>query len=274
MQINSGMVKALRDKTGLPMMECKKALEEAHGDEQKAVELLRKKGLSQITKRAGRATGEGRLTLHRDPAGRVALVELLCETEPVTGTDDFIRLGQVAAQVAARLDDPTPEKILAQALPDDPGRKVEDLFHDAVNRIRENIRIGRIGVARGHVGHYLHHDGRKGVLVEFSGACPPDVASDVCMHVAAMRPMYTRREEVDPELVERERRIAQEQVKGKPPQIVDKIVAGKLDKWYAEIVLLEQAFVKDDKKSVGQYLREAAPGLTVSRFCRIEVGEA
>lgn len=274
MQINSGMVKTLRDKTGLPMMECKKALEEAGGDEAKAIEVLRKKGLSQIGKRAGRETAEGRLSFYHDPArGRAALVELLCETEPVTGTDDFVRLAQAAARVAVALDAPTAEGLLEQPLPDEPARKVGDLLHDAVNRIRENIKVGRISTVGGHFGHYLHHDGRKGVLVEFSGACPTEVAADVCMHVAAMRPLYARREDVAAHLVEQERRIAEEQVQGKPANIVDKIVAGKLDKWYAEIVLLEQPFVKDDKKSVGQYLREAAPGVTVSRFTRIEIGD-
>jgi elongation factor Ts len=275
MQINSGMVKTLRDKTGLPMMECKKALEESGGDEQKAIEILRKKGLSQIGKRAGRETAEGRVCFFHDPAqGRAALVEVLCETEPVTGTDDFVRLSKAAACAAARLPDPTATNILEQPLPDDPGRKIGDLLHDAINRIRENIRIGRICTVGGNFGHYLHHDGRKGVLVEFNAPCPAGVAADICMHVAAMRPMYARREDVAATLVEQERRIAEEQVKGKPPQIVDKIVAGKLDKWYAEIVLLEQPFVKDDKKSVGQYLREAAPGVTVGRFSRIEIGDA
>lgn len=273
MQINPGMVKALREKTGLPMMECKKALEEAGGDEQRAVELLRKKGMAQLTKRAGRETAEGRLTLHAD-AGRAAMVELLCETAPVANTDDFIQLGKIAAQVAAKLDNPTAEQVLKQPLPSDPARKVEDFLHDAVNKIRENIRIGRVGTLAGHVGHYLHHDGRKGVMVEFNAACPPDVAADVCMHVAAMRPTYTRREDVEAHLVEQERALAAEQVKGKPANIVDKIVAGKLDRWYSEIVLLEQPFVKDDKKSVGQHLRGVNPALTVNRYLRFEIGEA
>jgi elongation factor Ts len=267
------MVKTLRDKTGLPMMECKKALEETHGNEQQAVELLRKKGHAQLSKRAGRETAHGRLTYHADPAnGRAALVELLCETEPVAGTADFTKLSQAAAQVAARLDAPTAEAILAQTVPGG-SQTIGDLLHEVVNRIRENIKLGRVGTAAGHIGHYLHHDGRKGVLVEFSGAVPPEVAADICMHVVAMRPAYTRREEVDPALVEQERRIAGDQVQGKPANIVDKIVTGKLNRWFSEIVLLEQAFVKDDKKSVGQYLRECGPELTVKRFARLEIGE-
>jgi elongation factor Ts len=191
----------------------------------------------------------------------------------VAGTTDFIQLGQVAAQVATKLSAPSAELLLGQPAPGAERRTVGDLLHDAVNRIRENIKIGRVAAAAGHVGHYLHHDGRKGVLVEFSGPCPPEVVLDVCMHVAAMRPACARREEVDPALVEQERRIAAEQVQGKPANIVDKIVTGKLNRWYSEIVLLEQPFVKDDKKTVGQHLHQFGPDLTVKRFARIEIGE-
>lgn len=275
MEITAGMVKALREKTGLPMMACKKALGQAKGDEQQAIELLRKQGLAQVGKRAGRETAEGRLTCLVDAdSGRAVMVELLCETAPVAGTDDFIKLGEAAARAAAQMGSPTAEAIFEQALPDEPGRKVGDLLNDAVNRIRENIKIGRVGSVCGQVGHYLHHDGRKGVLVEFSAACPEEVKTDVCMHVAAMRPLCTRREEVDPELVEQERRIAAEQIKGKPANLIDKIVTGKLNRWYSQIVLLEQPFVKEEKKSVSQILGEAAADLTVNRFLRFEIGEA
>ncbi len=275
MAITAGMVKALRDKTGLPMMECKQALTEAGGDEQQAIELLRKKGLAQIGKRAARETAEGRVVMHSDPdRGRTVLVEVLCETEPVAGTEDFIRLSQEAARAAAQLDDPTAAAILEQPLSGDPARKVGDLLNDVVNRIRENIKIGRIATATGHVGHYVHHDGRKGVLVEFGADCPSAAAADVCMHVAAMRPACVTREEVDPALVEQERKLAAEQVKGKPEHLVDKIVTGKLNRWYSEIVLLEQPFVKDDKKSVGEMLHGVSPELTVKGCHRIEIGEA
>lgn len=275
MEITPGMVKALREKTGLPWMECKKALKEAGGDETKALEILRKKGVAQVGKRAGRTTSEGRVVCQVDAgSGRVALVEVLCETAPVADTDDFVKLANVAGQVAAQLESPTAEALLAQPMPGEPGRKVQDFLHDVVNRIRENIRIGRVVRLSGQVGHYLHHDGKKGVLVEFSGPCPPNVMADVCMHVTSMRPQYTRREEVDPKLVEQARENAAEQVKNKPANMVDKIVTGKLNRWYSEIVLLEQPFVKEEKKSVGQILRDVTPDLTVNRFCRLEIGEA
>jgi elongation factor Ts len=270
MAITSEMVRALREKTGLPMMECKKALEECNGDPQAAVECLRKKGLAQVTKRADRVTAEGRVTVFCE-GGRAALVELLCETAPVAGTDDFVQLGRGAAQAAAKLDAPTAEQVLAQTVG---GRLLNDMLHDAVNRIRENIKVGRIATASGNIGTYVHHDGRKGVLVEFSGPCPAEAAADVCMHIVAMRPPYTKREEVDAALVEQERVVAMESVKGKPPQMIEKIVAGKMDRWYGEIVLLEQPFVKDDKKTVGQHLREISPQLTINKVARVEIGEA
>jgi elongation factor Ts len=273
MAITAAMVRALREKTGLPMMECKKALEETQGDEAGAVEVLRKKGMSQLTKRAGRQTSEGRVSFCTD-GGRTAMVEVLCETGPVADTEDFGKLARWAAQIATRLDNPTADAILAEPVPGKPAQKLGDYLHDVVNRIRENIRIGRVAAVDGHVGRYLHHDSKKGVLVQFTGPCPDELKLDVCMHVAAMRPMCTRREEVDPQVVEQERRIAAEQVKDKPANIIDKIVAGKLNRWYSEVVLLDQLFVKDDKKSVGQVLKAAGAELTVKQFHRFEIGEA
>jgi elongation factor Ts len=275
MEITPAMVRTLREKTGLPMMECKKALEETKGDEKAALESLRKKGRAQVDKRAERVTAEGRVACYVDPAtGRAAVVELLCETAPVTRTDDFIRLSKEVAQAAAGLDNPTAEQILEQRMASDPTKKVVDLLHEAVNKIRENIKIGRIGTLKGSVGCYVHHDARKAVLVEFSGPLPGEVASDVCMHVAAMRPPFTRREEVDQSMVAQKTAVAREEVQNKPPQIVEKIVSGKLDRWYGEIVLLEQPFVKDDKLTVAQHLRQHGPTLTVNRFVRLEIGEA
>ncbi len=273
MEITAAMVRTLREKTGLPMMECKKALEETGGDDAKAIEWLRKKGMAQLSKRAGRQTSEGRVAFHSD-GGRTAMVEVLCETEPVAGTEDFVKLTRWAAEIAARLPSPTADAILSQPRPDNPAHTLGEFLHDVVNRIRENIRIGRVAAADGHIGQYLHHDGKKGVLVLFSGPCPDALKLDVCMHIAAMRPMCARREEVDPQVVEQERRIAAEQVKDKPANIIDKIVAGKINRWYSDVVLLDQLFVKDDKKSVAQVLQAAAAGLTVTKFHRFEIGEA
>lgn len=274
MGITAAMVKALREKTGLPMMECKQALSEAGGDEAKAIELLRRKGHGQMSKRSARETSEGRVVCHFDPEKRrAAIVELQCETAPVANTDDFIALARDIARHAVQLDAPTPESVLAQPYLDDPGRTLQEVMTDVVNRIRENIKIARVGVLSGHVGWYEHHNGQVGVLVELSGECPDELKTDVCMHVAAMRPACVRREQVDPELVEAERKVAREQAQGKPEHIIDKIVDGKLNRWFSEMVLLEQPFVKEDKKSVGQILMAAAPELTVNAFLRYEVGQ-
>ena len=274
MGITPAMVKQLRDETGLPMMECKQALTESGGDKAKAIEWLRRKGMGQVSKRAARETSEGRIACYVDREhGRAAMVELLCETAPVSNTKDFIDLAAQIARNAVQLDTPTAQAVLDQPLVGEPGRKVQDFMHDAVNRLRENIQIAHVGTLTGHIGHYLHHNAQVGVLVEMSAAAPEELKSDVCMQIAAMRPVCARREEVKPELVEIERRLATEQAQGKPANIIEKIVEGKLNRWYAEMVLLEQPFVKDDKKSVGQVLREAVPNLTVNRFLRYEVGQ-
>ncbi|MBK9118674.1 MAG: translation elongation factor Ts [Phycisphaerales bacterium] len=275
MSISAAQVKALREKTDLPMMDCKQALEEAHGDEAKAIEILRKKGHGQAAKRADKATAEGRITFALDPAGgRVAAVELLCETEPVSGTEDFVKLGKAAAEAALKLDQPTADDLLKQASPILGGATIGDALTDAVNRIRENLKFGRIVVLSGHIGHYLHFNSKTAALVQFSGPCPASVGADVCMHIVAMSPPYLKREDVPAHMVEQEQSIAREQVKDKPPQIIEKIVAGKLDRWYSEMTLLEQPFVKDDKKTVGQYVREHGAGLTVTSFVRLAVGTA
>lgn len=275
MAITAGMVKALRDKTGLPMMECKQALREADGDEAKAIEIMRKKGLSQVSKRAARETSEGRVVCYPDPqSGRAGMVELQCETAPVANTDDFIALAEQIARHTAQLETPTPETVLAQPFLDDPSRTLQGVLTDTVNRLRENVKIAQVGCLSGHTGQYMHHNGRVGVLVELSADCPDEVKTDVCMHIAAMRPPYTRRADVDPELVVQERELAAEQAQGKPENIIEKIVTGKLNRWYSEIVLLDQPFVKEEKQSVGQMLLAAVPELTVNRFLRYEVGQA
>jgi elongation factor Ts len=257
------------------MMECKQALQETGGDLEKAIELLRKRGHLHMTRRSGRETTEGRVACHVGTLpGRAGIVELRCETAPVAKTDDFIGLANTIAQYAAALPEPTVDAVRAQPLRDQPGRTVADLITDAVNRLRENIRIARVGSLGGHVGHYVHHNAQVGVLVQMSADCPPAVKTDVCMHIAAMRPMTTRRDEVDPALVEIEKNIATEQAQGKPANMIDKIVQGKLNRWYAEMVLLEQPFVKEEKKSVGQMLMGVQPGLTVERFLRYEVGQS
>jgi elongation factor Ts len=275
MQITAAMVKALRDKTGLPMMDCKKALTEAGGDEDKAIEWLRKAGLGRIQKMAARETAEGRIACHVDPRRQCAgIVELRCESAPVSGTEDFVNLANLAARQAAESEVADPQQLLEQPLADDPSRKLSDAMHDVFNRIRENMKLARAARLTGHVGQYVHHNAQVGVLVEMSEECPDQLKADVCMHIAALKPGALRREQVDPAEVERERQAVAEEAKGKPENIVEKIVTGKLNRWYSEFVLLEQPFAKDDKKSVARMLMDISPSLTVKRFLRFEVGGA
>ncbi|MCG3129147.1 MAG: Elongation factor Ts [Phycisphaerae bacterium] len=273
MEITAQMVKALREKTGLPMMDCKQAMQEAGGDEAKAIDILRKRGLGRVEKLAGRETSQGRVACHVD-GGVGGIAEVRCETAPVAKTDDFQALCTQVARHAAAAAAPSPESLPEQPFLDDKSRTFADYLLEIRNRLRENTQIQRVAKLKGNVGYYVHHNGQVGVLVEMSTPCPPQAVADVCMHIAAMRPSATRREEIDAGLVAKERALAAEQVKGKPVNIVDKIVDGKINKWFSEIVLLEQPFVKDDKQSVGQYLGTIAPGLSVNRFVRYEVGGA
>jgi len=273
MEITAAMVKALRDKTGSPMMECKNALTEAGGDPDAAIEVLRKKGASKMMKMADREAAEGRIACFVDAEkGRAGIVELRCETAPVANTDDFINLARTIAQQVAATESPDAATIREQALPGNASRKVGDRMDEVFNRIRENMKIARVAQFHGHVGSYVHHNSQVGVLVEMNQPCSNELKADICMHIAALAPPYLRREDVDPQEVAAQRAVFAEEAKGKPPQIVDKIVGGKLNRWFAEFVLLEQPFVKDDKKSVGEVLKGAAPDLTVTRFVRYEVG--
>ena len=273
MEITAGMVKALREKTGLPMMECKKALHEAGGNEDEAIEILRRMGAGKIQKMASREAGEGRIACFIDPASQCGgIIELRCETAPVANNEEFIHLANQIAQAIAKTPSSTLETARDLPLPENPSKKIGDLMDEVFNRMRENMRIARIGRLQGHLGYYVHHNAQVGVLVRVSADCPADLRADLCMHITALKPPVIRREEVDPKEVETQRSIFAEEAKGKPPQIVDKIVGGKLDRWYADFVLLEQPFVKDDKQSVAAVLKSVSPDLTVSEFLRFEVG--
>lgn len=275
-EITATMVKDLRERTGLPMMDCKQALTETQGDPDAAIELLRKRGAAAAEKKADRETAEGRLGSHVDREKNVAaLVEVLCETAPTSNNPVFRELVANIARHAALTGDANPETIGGESFLDDPDRTVKDLINDVINRIRENMKVSRVVRTEGRAAAYIHHDGRVGVLIEVEGDGGDDaLLSDVCMHIAAMRPMAASREEIPAEEVEKERAIVRQQVldSGKPENLVDKIATGKMDRWFSERVLVEQPFVKDDKKTVGDVLKAA--GVKVRRFTRIRVGEA
>ncbi len=278
--ITAGDVKALRERTGLPMMDCKQALTETNGDADKAIEILRKRGAAAAEKKVGRETAEGRIGLFVTPdrtAG--ALVELRCETAQVADNDVFRRTADLLAKQLTMANNPatTIEELLAQPHVDNAQVTGRDLITDAVNKTRENIQAARFVRLTGPaIGSYQHFNGQVAVLLaaEPAGA-DQAILSDVCMQITAMQPMAVRREEVPADLVAKEREIALAQIERekKPEQIKAKIVDGKINKWFNERVLIEQTFVKDPtgKAIVGDVLKKA--GANVTKFVRLAVGE-
>ncbi len=262
-EITAAMVKDLRERSGLPMMDCKQALTETQGDMQAALDLLRKKGKAAAEKKEGRATGEGRIGKFRD-GRQAALVEVMCETAPVAKNPIFIELADGLAQKAAGANISDSAALAGAA---------SELVHDAINRLRENMQVGRIIRETGRTGVYVHHDGKKAALVVVEGSGGDDtLLSEICMHITFAQPGALSREQIPADAVQHEEALAREQIlaSGKPANLVDKILAGKMDRWYGERVLLEQAFVKEEKKTVGQIAKEA--GFTIVRFHYLQVG--
>jgi elongation factor Ts len=260
MEISAATVKAFRDKTGLPMMDCKKALVEANGDEEKAIEILRKSGAKTMAARTDRETGAGRIASFTDSKKQVsAMVELLCESAPVSNTEEFIALvNGLVEQLATGPGAKTPEELLAQPFP---GKKVtlKEFHDDLVNKIREVFRLPRIVRIEGPCGAYVHHNHAIGVLLPIDGT-NTDLGKDICQHVAAMKPAALSESDIDPAIVKKERDMilteVQEQSKGKPDNVVQKIVDGKMKAFFAERTLLGQPFVKDSAKTVAQVCDE------------------
>ena len=263
-------VKRLRDLTGSGMMDCKKALEESGGDFDKAVELLRIKGAKDVGKRAERTAANGLVA-----AADGVMIELNCETDFVAkGTDFQARADKIGA--GASRARPADAEALAQAELD--GGTVADAVHAVSAKIGEKLQLRRVVSFDGEVATYLHRRSSDlppavGVLVEYQGGSP-ETARAVAMQVAAMRPRYVTRDEVPDDVVANERRIAEETAReeGKPEQALPRIVEGRLNGFFKDAVLLEQASVQDSKKTVKTILNEA--GVTVQRFARFEVGQA
>ncbi len=268
-------VKKLRDLTGAGMMDCKKALDESDGDFDKAVEFLRVKGAKDVGKRAGRTAANG-IVAH---SGK-ALLELNCETDFVAKTPDFVALGQQLVEHGEQNKLTDAAALSASTLPD--GRTVADAVQDFSAKIGEKLVVNRFAVLDGTVAVYLHRKAQDlppqvGVLVEYTGKT--DEAGDadargIGMQIAAMRPKFLSRADVPAETVESERRIAEQTAReeGKPEAALPKIVEGRVNAFFKDFVLLEQASVADNKKTVKQVLDEA--GIQVSRFVRFEVGQA
>ncbi len=272
-------VKNLRDRTNMPMMECKAALTEAEGNLEKAVELLRKKFKDAADKRVSRETAEGRIAAYVDPAKQIgAIVEMRCESAPVAKSEQFVALcNDIAKQIASQNPD-TVEALLNQPLVGDPKNTVSNRIQEVIGVIRENMKPARFTRLTGTLGSYCHHDGSVGALVQVEGEkVEPQMLRDICMHIVAKNPLAARMEDVATDVVDREREIAQSQVNAdpknanKPGNILQMIVEGKLKAWYADNVLVMQPFVKDDSKTVGDLLKGA--GVKLVRFVRFKVGE-
>ena len=275
MNISASAVKALRDRTNQPMMDCKAALTEASGDMEKAVEVLRKKSKDVQDKKVGREMAEGRIAAYIDSAQKVgALLEMRCESAPVAKSDQFAQLANDVAKQIALKSPATIEALLSQPLVNDPKRIVSDRITDVVGLIRENMKPARMVRMTGLLGYYIHHDFSVGVMVQVEGAqAQPQLLRDISMHITAKNPIAARREDISAETLAKEKEIAKSQAAamGKPANLVDKIAEGKMKTWFAENVLLEQPFVKDDSKTVGDLLKAA--GLKLVKFVRFKVGE-
>jgi len=273
--ITAAMVMALRDKTQLPMMDCKKALQESGGDEEAALRQLRESGKKIMAMRQDRSTEEGRLATYatiKPPVG--ALIELQVESAPVAKHEDVVALANdLAKQLATGPGAKTPDELWKQPAPSKKGTTLGQWKDDLENKMREVFRLTRILRVDAPAGGYVHHDGKSGVLLEVEGG-NDDLAKSVAMHAAAMRPKSTTTAELDPALVAKEREILTEQARkeGKPENIIEKMIEGRMRNFYAEHVLSEQPFVKDDKQTVGKIAESG--GMKLKKFVRWQLGEA
>ena len=272
MSIAANLVKDLRDRTGAGMMECKKALVDSGGDIGAAVELLRTRGQAKAEKKAGRIAAEGQILTAVSPKGDVtAILEVNCETDFVAKDETFQRFARAATELAAREQPGTVEALMALRLPG--GQTLEEARRDLVAKIGENIGVRRFEYVRpkGNLGAYFHGT-RIGVLVDVEGG-DAELGKDLAMHIAASNPRYLSPDDVPETLRASERRILTEQAagEGKPPEIVAKMVEGRLRKYLNEVALVGQPFVKDPDTSIAKLLKDR--GARVHRFVRLEVGE-
>ena len=274
MSINKDSVMALREKTGAGLIDCKRALGESNGDMEEAVSILRKKGVATAAKKSGRSASEGMIAQAiSDDRSKGLLVEVNCETDFVAKNDDFVDFSNE----------------IANELLSSPTADFEEKRTEQVAKIGENIKISRSETlapeTSGLVESYVHTGAKVAVLLSVgsdssevhSNELVVSMAKDICMHIAATSPVCVSRDEVPSELVDKEKEIAQAQAEGKPPQAVEKIISGKLEKYYAGVSLLEQPFVKNPDQSIQQFVdevgKEIGSQLKVEKFLRFQVGD-
>ncbi len=266
MGISASLVKELRDKTGVGMMDCKKVLEETNGDLEAAIKSLREKGLSKAAKKSDRSTKEGRvITFINNTIG--VILELNCETDFVASNENFIQLGKTIAQTVADNDVTSVEDVKELTIGES---KVSELISDAVLQLGENINLGQFKrlSTEGAFSDYEHTNGKIGVLVEFTNTISGDVGRDIAMQVAAMNPPYVSSDQVPEEDLSNESDILRKQAiaEGKPEQVVEKIITGRLTKFYKENCLIEQTFVKNPDQVIKDLLPSDTTIKAFNRF--------
>ena len=276
-------VAALREMSGAGMMDCKRALVECDGDMDKAMDLLREKSLAASSKKASRIAAEGIVAAYiSDDAQTGALVEVNCETDFVAKNEQFVNLVNDIAKHVATANPATVEELMEQAYVLDNSKTIATVITEAVAKIGEKITIRRFVVYKaqnGFIDSYIHMNGSTGVLIESENMpfTPENkaVLHNIAIHIAASKPTAITREQVDPAELEKEKEIARAQAinEGKPEKILDKIVEGRINKYYEEVCLLEQEYVKDPEFKVGQYLEKSVPDAKIARFTLFVMGE-
>jgi len=285
--ISASMVKELREITGQAMMDCKKALTETDGDLEKAIDLLRKKGKAVLDKRGGRETKEGRVVGKVSADGKVAVLTSLCSETDFTAKNEAFQAAAenlAASLLQAESVPDSADGIMELATPQ--GNKMADIVNDLISQTGEKITIGEFARfdldGPGLLYCYVHFNGKIATMIQINtdqavtAAEVKTLASDLAMHITAINPTAACREEIDPQVVAREKDVAASQISGKPENMIEQIVNGKLNKWYKQVVLVEQPFVKDDSKTVQQVIDEVGKAvgstLKAKRFARIQIG--
>jgi elongation factor Ts len=285
--ISASMVKELRERTGAGMMDCKRALTETDGDIDKAIELLREKGLAAAAKKAGRIAAEGLVcTYISEDMKSGSIVEVNCETDFVSANEEFVSLAKNVAMQAAKTTSTTIEELIAEEYIGDKAKTVTGAVTELISKLGENMSVRRFekfSIENGVVQSYIHGGGRIGVLVELSCDKQDEVlnqiAKDIAMQIAAANPLFLDNTCVDNETLEKEKEIYRVQAlnEGKPVNIVEKMVMGRVNKYYKEVCLLEQVWVKNADYTITKYLQEESKKLgaeiKVTRFLRFERGE-
>lgn len=273
-EITAALVKQLRDETSLPMMDCKKALAEAGGDIEAAKRKLREDGVKTMAARSDRVTEEGRIGVYASVDKKVgAIVELQCESAPVSTNEEFVQLANdLALQLATGPGAKTADELWAQPSPSRKGMTLKDQKDELENKIREVFRLARLHRIDASTGAFVHM-AKIGVLVEVEGG-KDELAKDVALHIAAMNPKAATKDALDPTLVAQEQEIQKERARqeGKPEAIIEKMIEGRMRNFYAENVLEEQPFVRDEAQTVGALAK--AGGMKVKSFVRWTLGES